>query len=407
MRVTKRLKVAIDFRVEDPRQGVGTAVLALAHGLSRLKENEQEYVFVVPEHIVEWIKPHLNGPCSVVAIPAPKPTLRSTVRAKLAGIPALRKLWLNARKSNALTPSSDGTIERLACDVVHFPSQIAYLTEVPSIYQPWDLQHCHLPQFFSEEDLILRSTYYPAFCRQARFVCVQTEWGKQDLITQYGLEAEKISVIRWGTAFEAYSASTDQELAEIRRQLGLPDTFLVYPAVAWPHKNHELILRGLALLQQRTGKAIDVVFTGKPTQADAELQTLAKSLGIEQYLHFLGFVSTSQIQAIFQGALAMIFPSRFEGLGLPVLEAFRVGLPVICSSATVLPEVSGGAALLFDPDSPEEMVAALERLCNTPSLRAELIGEGYSVLKRYSADTAAEQFVRLYRKTAGRSEEQS
>jgi len=314
----------------------------------------------------------------------------------------LRRVWLTVRQGPALIPRSDGTVERLGCDVVHFPSQIAYLTEVPSVYQPWDLQHCHLPEFFPREDLILRETYYPAFCHQARFVCVPTEWGKQDLISQYGLEPEKIVVIRWGSAFEAYSSPSEAEMQQARRELRLPETYLVYPAVTWPHKNHELILRGLALMQQRTGKAIDVVFTGKHTKARAGLERLAESLGIAKYIHFLGFVSPEQIQAIFKGALAMVFPSRFEGLGLPVLEAFRMGLPVICSSATVLPEVSGGAALLFDADSPEEMVEAIDRLSDSPVLPAELVASGYSVLERYSADNAAQQFAHLYREIAGK-----
>lgn len=396
----KKLKVAIDFRVDDPRQGVGTAVLALAHGLSRLQQDEQEYLFIVPEHIVDWLKPHVSGASSIVGIPAPSPSLRSAVRAWLANIPLLRKLWLTSRQGNALVAKSDGLIERLGCDVVHFPSQIAYLTKIPSIYQPWDLQHRHLPGFFKKEDLILRESSYPAFCNQARFVCIQTKWGKQDLIEQYGLRPDKIKIIRWGTAFEAYHPPSEAEMDQNRRELALPQNYLVYPAVAWPHKNHEVILRGFCLMQEQTGKAIDIVFTGKPMAFDEELKRLARSLNVEQYVHFLGFVSDHQIQTILRGATAMLFPTRFEGLGLPVLEAFRVGLPVICSSATVLPEVTGGAALLFDPDSPAELMEAVQRLISSSSLRAEMIASGYSVLERYSADAAAQQFMVMYRNTA-------
>ena len=396
-----RLKIAIDFRVEDPRQGVGTAVLALAHGLSNLRQTDQEYVFVVPQPLVAWLSPHLSGACSIVGIPQPVPTLRSRLRARLAAIPALRRLWLRSN-GGARVPSSDGTVEALQCDVVHFPSQVAYLTEVPSIYQPWDLQHCHLPEFFSEEDLLLRKSLYPAFCQQARFVCIQTEWGKQDLIQQFHLDPAKIEVIRWGTAFEAYTSPSDAELQQTRRELDLPEKYLVYPAVTWPHKNHALILQALALMVERTGRAVHVIFTGKPTDARRELEAQAQSLGIAPYLHFLGFVTPTQIQAIFAGATAMVFPSRFEGLGLPVLEAFRVGLPVLCSTATVLPEVAGDAALLFDPDSPAELVDALDRMLASPELRADLVARGHTVLERYSADHAAEEFRKLYARTAGR-----
>ena len=96
----------------------------------------------------------------------------------------------------------------------------------------------------------------------------------------------------------------------------------------------------------------------------------------------------------------MLFPSRFEGLGLPILEAFRVGLPVICSSATVLPEVSGGGALLFDPDSSQELVDNMLKLLGSPDMRSNLIAQGFRSLERYSASSAAREFVELYRSTA-------
>ncbi len=399
----KKLKVAIDFRVEDPRQGVGTALLSLAQGLSRLQQTEQEYLFLVPEHIVGWLAPHVGGPCSIVPIPAAPVTLRGRLRATVAKTPGLRKRWLRARQGAALIPGGDGLLQRLGCDIVHFPSQAAYLTPVPSIYQPWDLQHCHLPDLFSEEDLILRSTYYPAYCKQARFVCIQTEWGKQDLIRQYDLDPEKIAVVRMGSVAQAETSQSTAEANAIAQDLNLPDKFLVYPAVTWPHKNHELILRGLAFMKARTGKAIDVVFTGKPTAERAALDELANDLGITSYIHFLGFVSSGQMQVIVRKATAMIFPSRFEGLGLPVLEAFRAGLPVLCSSATVLPEVAGEGALFFDPDSPEQMVEAVDRLLASPDLRDKLIAAGHKVLQRYASDAAAREFMNLYNATAGRS----
>jgi glycosyltransferase involved in cell wall biosynthesis len=402
-----KLKIAIDFRVDDPRQGVGTAVLALAHGLSQLENVGQEYIFIVPEHIVEWLKPHLGGACTVVGVPPAKISAIGRLKLILAKVPPLRRLWLMLRRGESLVPSSDGLAERLGCHVVHFPAQIAYTTRIPSIYQPWDLQHKHLPDFFSKEDLRLRNVQYPAFCRQARFVCIQTEWGKQDLIEQFGVDPEKIKIIRWGSAFEAYEPISAEQAEEIRRELSLPDRFFVYPAVTWPHKNHAAILQALALLKQNEGLTVHMVFTGATTPFRAELDKLALSLGVAKQLHFKGFVNSRQIQAIFQLATAMLFPSRFEGLGLPILEAFRVGLPVICSSATVLPEVSGGGALLFDPDSPQKLVDNMLKLLDSPDTRSNLIAQGFRSLERYSASSAAREFVELYRSTAEANAEET
>jgi glycosyltransferase involved in cell wall biosynthesis len=400
LETARKVRVAIDFRTEDPRQGIGTALLALAHGLSKLKDTNQEYVFVVYEHTVEWLRPHIFGACSVVGVPSPNRTSFGAIKRAIKKVPFARTIWNVARSNASMIPSSDGVIESLHCDVVHFPCQAAYITRVPSIYQPWDLQHCHLPQFFSQDELRMRELRYPAFCKQASYVCVQTEWGKQDMVAQFGIAPDKIKVIRWGSAFEAYSRPSEPEIEQVRKELTLPSEFLIYPAITWPHKNHELIIRGLALMKQKTGAAVEVVFTGATTEYREHLEKLATTLGVSQHLRFLGYVTSKQIQAIFHLASAMIFPSKFEGLGLPILEAFRVGLPVACSTATVLPEVAGDAAIFFDADSPEEFVLAIERLLSSPELRSELIARGYHALERYSADAAAEEVVKLYERTA-------
>ena len=142
-----------------------------------------------------------------------------------------------------------------------------------------------------------------------------------------------------------------------------------------------------------------MVFTGASTPYRKRLNDLVRELNLEAEVHFLGFVTSQQLQIIYQLATAMIFPSKFEGLGLPVLEAFRVGLPVLCSSATVLREVAGQAALLFDPNSTAELIAAIQEV-QSPETRTRLIAEGALVLEQYSADKAAMEFAALYRATA-------
>jgi len=401
-----KIKVAIDFRVDDPRQGIGSSLLALAHGLSRIQNLDQEYIFLVYEHNLNWLTPHLSGPCSAMTVPTPIPKKVGRIRTQVRKLKFLQKLWSRSRSDESLLPHSDGFIETLGCDVVHFPSQSAYVTKVPSIYQPWDLQHCHYPEFFSDDDLRVRNVQYPAFCRQARFVCIQTEWGKKDLIREYGIDPDRIAVIRYGTALEAYQPPLEVQTSRVRQELSLPSQFFVYPAITWPHKNHELILRSLGQLKTM-GRLVHVVFTGVITPYREHLDALARELGVYEQVHFLGFVTGDQIQSIYSLATAMIFPSKFEGLGMPVLESFRVKLPVLCSSATLLPEVAGKAALFFAPDSTDELVSAMERVQSSPELRAELVAEGLRILERYSANNAAMELSMLYEVVAGKAEGQT
>ena len=406
-----KIKIAIDFRVGDPRQGIGTALLALAYGLSTLTRRDQQYIFLVNDNCVDWLGPHLSGHCSVVPIaPAPNPPTPPVaqfggLRQRMKELTAVRSGVLCLRRWNRKmldtlrpkeVPSSDGLAESLGCDMIHFPSQSAYTTNLPTIYQPWDLQHRHLPQFFSKEEWKRRELVYRSFCKQASVVCVTTEWGKRDLVKQYRVDPSKIVVVRFGTAFEAYMPPSQSEIDEVRQELGLPQTFLIFPAVTWPHKNHENLIRGLSVMKEKYGRPVETYFTGAPTELERQLKELTIRLNLQDTVHFLGFVSPKQIQAIFRLATAMVFPSKFEGLGLPVLEAFRAGLPVACSSATVLPEVAGDGAIFFDPDSPEEIATAIKSLIDSPELRASLVERGHKVLEGYSAIAAANQFADLY-----------
>lgn len=392
----KNLRIAIDCRIGDPRQGVGTAVLALADALSKSHETAQEYTFVVSEEMRDWLVPHIFGPCRMKVIP--RSTL-SGLKRSMRWLAPLRILWRMIRSRKITVPASDGYLESEGFDVVHFPTQMAFLTSIPSIYQPWDLQHLHYPQFFSVEEYASREMRYRAFCRQASYVCVQTEWTRRDVIERYGIAAAKVVVIRWGSVFSSYKELSGASQQAALERLGISGQFFFYPAVTWPHKNHAVIFRALRLLRERS-RIVDVYFTGASTDFRAQLDELASSLDVLGQVHHLGFVSSDELQSLFQVSTAMVFPSKFEGLGLPLLEAFHVGVPVVCSNATVLPEVAQDAALYFDPDSPEELAEHMIRMLDEPDLRRTTIEKGRKVLSQFSMQETAAGLQQLYALTA-------
>jgi glycosyltransferase involved in cell wall biosynthesis len=388
----KNLRIAIDCRIEDPKQGIGTAVLALADALSKSQETAQDYTFVVSEAMREWLEPHIFGPCRMKVIP---PSKLAGLKSSMRWLAPLRMLWRMVRSRKITVPVSDGSLESEGFDVVHFPTQMAFLTSIPSIYQPWDLQHLHYPQFFSEEEYAGREMRYQAFCRQAAYVCVQTEWTRRDVIERYGLAAGKVVVVRWGSVFSSYREPSDATRRAASERLGLSGQFFFYPAVTWPHKNHAVIFRALRVLRERA-RVVDVYFTGATTEFRAQLDELAGSLGVLEQVHSLGFVTSDELQTLFQESTAMLFPSKFEGLGLPVLEAFHAGVPVVCANATVLPEVAQDAALYFDPDSPEELAGQMIRMLDEPDLRRVLIEKGRQVLSQFSMQETVAGLQQLY-----------
>jgi glycosyltransferase involved in cell wall biosynthesis len=394
--MSSRLRVAIDCRIADPQQGVGTALIVLAKALSDSNEENHEYVFVIRESMQGWLKPWIYGPCRLEVVPDSKLT---RLKAAFQWIAPLRLIWRKLRWETTQVPVSDGYVESGQFDIVHFPTQVAYLTELPTIYQPHDLQHLHYPQFFPKAQFALREREYRTFCDQAKFVCVQTEWTKRDVIAHYGLPQEKVVVIPWGPSFEAYSGPSAEEVLTTISKFGLPSTFFFYPAVTWPHKNHEIIFRALRHLRSDFGLSPHVVFTGAFNSYRSTLDDVARELGVSKQLHFLGFVSTIELQSIYKAATAMIYPSRFEGFGLPILEAFHSRLPVLASNTTTLPEVASDGALYFDPDSAVEVGRLMKTMLERTDIREDLIRKGTRVLAEYSIARTAESFKRLYKRT--------
>jgi glycosyltransferase involved in cell wall biosynthesis len=398
--VNRKLRIAVDCRIENSQQGVGTAVLALAKALSESAVADQEYTFIVCQDMLEWLKPYTYGPCKLAGIPGSK---LSKVKAAFRWFAPLRFLWRKVRRRMVHIPVSDGYVEAQQFDVIHFPTQAAYLTDLPSIYQPHDLQHLHYPEFFSTDEFNLREMYYRTFCDRASYVCVHAEWTKQDLIEHYGLPSDKVVVIPWGVVFDAYTSPSSEAMLAAVEKYRLPEHFFFYPAVTWPHKNHEVILRALYILKEKHGRTPSLYLTGATTKFRTTIDSMALALGLHEQVHHLGFVATGELQAIYRMATAMVYASKFEGFGLPLLEAFQAGLPVLSSNATVLPEIAQDGALYFDPNSPEQLTQLMLTMLDDEQARRRLIGRGAKVLSQYSFARTAAEFQALYVRTASRS----
>jgi glycosyltransferase involved in cell wall biosynthesis len=388
------LRVCIDARLAAGHSGgVEQVVVGLAAHLSKLTDGEEEYLFLAHPDQDEWIRPHLSGPCRVLRsrLDYPGqgglvPSLRRAVRQRLRG-PVLR---------------SDGTIEREGVELIHFPMQEAFLTEVPSVYQPHDLQHLHLPEMFSPGERQRREVVYRAHCERAAMVSLMTSWGRRDVIDSYGLPEEKVKVVTWGSVLSEFPPPSPDEVEATRAGLSLPDEFLIYPAQTWPHKNHLALLEALALIRERDGVTIPVVCPGKRNEHYSRIQERLEALDLEGIVSFPGFISSTELRGLYELARGMVFPSRFEGWGMPVTEAFAYGLPVACSSATGLPDVVGDAGLLFDPENPGEMGESVLRLWTDPGLRDALIDRGRKRSELFSVDRSVRLFRAHYRRISGK-----
>ena len=297
---------------------------------------------------------------------------------------------------------SDGTVEGASIDLVHFVAQSAFITDVPSIFHPHDLQHVHLPEFFTRPQRRRREVDYGTFCRRAAMVAVTSEWVRRDVPTHFELQPENVCVVPWAPPTLAYTAPDDATLAAVSRRLDLPTRFLFYPAQAWPHKNHVALFRALARLRDEEGLDVPLVCTGGESAYASELLRQRSALGLDDQIRWLGFVSPDDLRALFELCAGVVVPTLFEAASGPVWEAFVAGAPVACSNVTSLPAQVGDAAIVFDPHDEEALVEAVRRLWLDDALGRELVRKGQERVGAFTWERTAKHFRAHYRRLAGR-----
>jgi glycosyltransferase involved in cell wall biosynthesis len=392
------LRVCIDARLGSGISGgVEQVVIGLAAALSRLEDGDEEYLFLANSGGDEWLAPYVSGPARILHTRRSRLNRRgrAAVRAGLERLPGIGLRF-------AVRPS-DGTAERAGAEVIHFPFQDAFTTTIPSIYQPHDLQHLHLPELFPRWIRDRREVIYRAHCERATTVVSMTSWGRDDLVEQYGLAPEKVAVVPGGSILLDYPEPSAAKVHALADRIGFPEGFLFYPAQTWPHKNHERLLDALALIRDREGAAPPLVCCGRQTEDFSRIEAHVRDLGLDESVRFLGFVSPLELRALYELASGLVFPSLFEGWGLPVCEAFSAGVPVAASSATSLPDLVGDAGLLFDPADTDEMAAAISSLWSQPELREKLARRGSERAHAFTFDHAARLFRAHYRQVGDRS----
>lgn len=406
------LLVAIDARISGGgiSGGIEQFIYGLLWGLGRLDDGPERYVVVTNEQGREWLGPSLCGNQTLIAEPTPHVNRGDRARRLLGGSwTPLARAYRAARRAAAQlvpdvssdVPRSGGLYERFGTLLVHFPHQKYSRTELPTIFNPHDLQHCHLPGLFPRDEVARRDALYRIACRRSHTVVAESEFVRRDLVQQYRLAPDRVLVIPRGVPLNLAEEPNAGSLAELRQRLELPPRFALYPARMWPHKNHERLLEAMALLCARGAPSLGLVCTGAPNEHLDRIVTRARELRIERECRFLGYLPASDLRALYRLASLLVFPSLFEGGGFPVVEAFSEGLPVACSNSTALAETAGDAALLFDPTAPGEIADAMERLLRDESLRQALVARGRIRTARLDWRITARFYRALYREVAG------
>jgi glycosyltransferase involved in cell wall biosynthesis len=299
-------------------------------------------------------------------------------------------------------PISTGFFESLGCDVIHFPSQSYVITSMPSVFNPHDLQHRHLPRFFPPRTIAWRETVYRAGCELSSVVAVGSQWVKDDVVRQYNVHPDRVRVIPCAPPTE-YTAGLDHaDPEEIRTRYGLPEAFMYYPAMFWPHKNHLRLFEAMALLRDRDGLTTHLVCTGTlHDDMRGPVTECIERLGLTGQVHLLGLVPRQDVPRLYGLARFVVMPSLFEAESGPVFEAWDMGTPVACSSVTSLPQQVRDAGLLFDPCSAPDIARCVASLWRDDALRQRLAATGTRRRALFSWNKSARAYRALYRSLAG------
>jgi glycosyltransferase involved in cell wall biosynthesis len=267
------------------------------------------------------------------------------------------------------------------------------LRRVRSVFTLHDLIFQFDPGSHKPLNIAYLRTMMPRFLRRANAIITVSECSKRDAVRIYHVPPDKIRVIYEGVDPRFGPISNLQSLADLRRKYNLPDRFILHVGTIEPRKNLPLLFEALTAPDLRDATLVVAGQTGWLTES---IFAQLDALGVRDRVVFTGYVPDADLPTLLSAAAALVMPSKYEGFGLPVLEAMACGTPVIASNAASLPEVGGDAALYAPPDDPRAWVESIRRVLTDEMLRASLREKGLRQAARFRWDVAARETAEVY-----------
>ena len=292
-----------------------------------------------------------------------------------------------------------GVLDGLNIDLLFCPFTAPTYAEetTPTVSVIYDLQFKAHPEFFTDDDVAHRDQSFLSACNKSSLLTAISDFSRDEAI-QYGrLDPDKIQTVHLQISNDRLHHAKKDPTILPRLQLD-PGRYLIFPANFWKHKNHEMLLTAFAMARAGgLAEDIKLVCTGAGGARQQWLMRAAAQIGLERHVVFPGFLSSAEFLTLLSGSAGLIFPSLYEGFGLPVIEAMAIGVPVACSNITSLPEVAEGAAILFDPRMPTEIAKAMVSLVHDEPLRQQLIKLGHARASEFSDSTVmARQYWEIF-----------
>jgi len=367
------MRVAIDTRkIHD--FGIGTYIRNLLRQLARI-DRDTEYVLLCREPdlgIAAQLGPNFRG----VVEPSPNYSLREQIH-----VP-----WV---------------LRRERPDVYHAPHYVLPpAVRCRSVVTIHDCIHLMFPQYLPNRVAYAyaRASMWAA-ARCSNRILTVSEASKRDILHLFSVKPEKVVVV-YNAIDEHFSATpTDEHVARIRERYQLDHKFVLYVGNIKPHKNLVRLIEAFSQLR-RTHDDLKLLIIGDEISKLPALRRAVHSNKLHKHVRFLGYLKDDTLTVLYRLASVFVFPSLYEGFGLPPLEAMASGTPVVTSNVSSLPEVTGDAAVLVDPYDVESIEDGMRRILDDPKLAADLRAKGLRRAREFSWERSVEKIQKVYREVA-------
>jgi len=375
IRSSDTVRIAIDARkLHD--YGIGTYVRNLVHWLSRL-EDRHTYVLLCRPGDADQLRA-LGPRFEPLTEKAGNYSVREQLSVPLA-------------------------LARARVDLFHAPHYVVSpLTRCPFVVTIHDCIHLRFPQYLPNQMAghYARTMMRMSAHRSKRILTV-SQASKQDIVHYLGVPPEKVEVIYNALDERLATPPTEADMARVRERYQLAAPFILYTGNIKPHKNIDRLIEAYAIMRRKGVVDAKLLIIGDDISKYPNLRRLIHRHQLHPHVRFFGFVSDDMLAILYRLATVFVFPSLYEGFGLPPLEAMAGGAPVITSNVSSLPEVVGDAAVLIDPLDASALADAMARVIGDSALRAELVRRGHERVKAFSWERSVTRIRDVYDELAG------
>jgi glycosyltransferase involved in cell wall biosynthesis len=258
-----------------------------------------------------------------------------------------------------------------------------------------DLIYIRYPQFYKPVDAAIYKAKAKAACTKADRVIAISQQTAEDIVEFLQIDPAKIDVVYQGChPIFKQSVATDVR-TQIRQKYNLPDRYILNVGTIEPRKNVNLLVQALAMLPP--SQRLPVVIVGRATAYKDEIVRTATEKGVLDQLIFLHGASFQDLPALYQNATVFVYPSLFEGFGIPLVEAIESGVPVVTSTGSCFREAAGNGALYADPQQPDALAAALGQVLQDETMRIQLVAWGHAHIQQFQPPVIAARLQDVYR----------